>query len=113
MTDGPNTAKEFQIPQGSDIAVCDDDNNNEYVFWQTDSGEIKRGMVDPYLTKYEHYDTMPDTVSTSNGSRFAASYVQGSSFLLYQKALSHSTVSTVGLSREGDAEASLNGVVRG
>lgn len=50
MADGPVTWSNRSIAIGSDIAVCNDDSQSEYVHYQMPGGLLTRGIVNPSFT---------------------------------------------------------------
>ena len=54
IADGPTTTSNHTMAIGSDIAVCNDELQTEYIYYQGDSGIVTRGIVNPSSTTYEH-----------------------------------------------------------
>jgi hypothetical protein len=74
-----------------------DEENSEYVYFQSANGLIKRGLVGPTGTAFERFDTLQ---GSSSKSKLATSYVDGSgALLLFQNSSSSSTMFASEVSR--------------
>lgn len=89
------------MAEGSDIAVCDDGQDTEYVFYQLEGGLLTRGVVRPAGVNFETIENVRGTQGATMRSKLAASYVDGGSLLMYQRQSDDSEVWTVGTSRDG------------
>jgi hypothetical protein len=51
--EGPTSWSNRTIAIGSDIAVCGDESQTEYVYYQMQGGVVTRGLVNPSSKDYE------------------------------------------------------------
>lgn len=97
-SDGPTSWENKTAVAGSDITVCNDDQNSEYVMFQVEGGMIVRGLVEPYGSSYEGFiDLQPGAEAT----KLAASYVNNGALLVFQNSSSPSTMWATDISRFG------------
>lgn len=52
-TAGPTTSRNRTMVAGSDIAVCNDESQTEYIHYQMEGGLITRGLLNPSWSEYE------------------------------------------------------------
>lgn len=83
---------------GSDVAVCSDDADTNYVFYQLPGGLITRGVTNPSKVIYQAFSNIQ---GATVGSKLAAAYVEDGSMVLFQNKTSDSTMWAVDLSRDG------------
>ncbi|KAK3113558.1 hypothetical protein LTR53_009043 [Teratosphaeriaceae sp. CCFEE 6253] len=93
---GPETSTNYSIASGTPIAVCNDEQQSEYVHFQLQNGTIVRGLVDPSGSYFEQYDLLQP--ATSN-SKLASTFVDGGALLLFQNDTSASTMWVADTSR--------------
>lgn len=86
------------MAEGSDIAVTNDGQDTEYVFWQLDGGLITRGVTNPFKLLYQAFSNMQ---SAAVGSKLAAAYVEDGAMIMFQNRTSESTMWAVDVSRDG------------
>ncbi|KAF2723970.1 hypothetical protein K431DRAFT_344470 [Polychaeton citri CBS 116435] len=88
-TEFPPASTNYTVKQGSAVAVCNDESHTEYIFWQEQSGNIIRAIVDPSSIGWTQYDSL---VQITEDSHFAASYIEGGSMYMFQNSTNASTV---------------------
>lgn len=86
------------MASGSDVAVCNDDQQNEYVFYQLSSGTVARGLVNPVGTSYESFSMMQ---GATRGSKLAATYFEGGPLYMFQNDSSTSQIWILDVSANG------------
>ena len=86
------------MARGSDIAVCNDNDQTEYIFYQLDGGMVTRGIVNPSWKYYEVYDNMQ---GATVGSKLAAAYVNQGALFMFQNSSSDSTMWVSDVNRNG------------
>ncbi|KAK3691587.1 hypothetical protein LTR37_018542 [Vermiconidia calcicola] len=100
---GPTTSRNRTMVAGSDIAVCNDESQTEYIHYQIEGGLITRGLLEPDGSDYEGFQTMR---GAAEGSKLAASFVDGGAMLLYQNRTSDNSIQIDNRSRYGTTVSS-------
>ncbi|KAK3705999.1 hypothetical protein LTR37_012993 [Vermiconidia calcicola] len=100
---GPTTSRNRTMVAGSDIAVCNDESQTEYIHYQMEGGLITRGLLNPSWSEYEVFQTMG---GAAENSKLAAAFVDGGAMLLYQNRTSDNSIQIDNRSRYGTTVAS-------